>query len=408
MLNALAIDKKYLLTKMETLNKANIQSIQSNELTTLIENITNLSILSVENGVAYIDIYGELVVQKDWIAELFGFKQVTYTDILKSLAIAEADNSISKVQLNISSPGGSVSGVMEVMNAIANFKKPIVSVVDMCCSAAYFIASQTNKITAINKLSMIGSVGVIFSFLDDTEQMKMLGLEEIIITSTDAPNKYKDPATPKGAEVIQQQLDAIHNVLIKEVSNSRNISVEKINSDFGKGGILLSEKAVEVGMIDDIKIITNLIPPVDAEDVNTCDKNKILKNIQGGKIMDMKELQAQHPEVYTAVFNMGKKAETERIEKLNGWAKHNPETSEIVAKAITQGNSVEDILPELLAAVKTGQAPLATAAAESPKAIAQAAADSHMQPEPITPEPSAEEKIDVDALAKDAFKSIFK
>ena len=205
MLNTLAIDKKYLLNKIETLNKINVDSIVAEDLNAVIDEFSKKTIMKVENGTAYIEIYGELVNKTSWIAELFGFKQTLYSDILKSLNLVKQDDSIEKVQLAISSPGGHVSGLMTVMNAIAAFDKPIESVVDMCCSAAYFIASQTNKITAVNKLSMIGSVGVLASFVDDSEYMNKLGIKDIVITSTDAPNKYADPATKKGYGIIQAE-----------------------------------------------------------------------------------------------------------------------------------------------------------------------------------------------------------
>lgn len=415
MKHLLAIDKSYYLNKCEILRqKTAVTSIKAESLKEFLD-ASREKVLEIQGNVAIIRINGELSNERDYIAELFGFSQVIYKDIIESLAIAEENPSVEEIQMHISSPGGAVSGLMETMNAMNTTKKPINTYFSFCCSAAYFLASQSDKIIGLNKLSTVGSVGVIASFWDDSELMSKMGVKEVVITSSDAPNKYADVSTEKGVALIRERLDSIHNVLVEEVAKSRGVNKEYVNSNFGKGGVLLAEKAMDVKMIDKLIITTKNTKSVgNSQQIKGESENK--NAISGGEMeqnlkkevnaMDMKELQAQFPALYTEAFESGVKSEKVRIEKLNSWAKANPETTEIVAQAISQGKSADDVMPELMAAIKTGCSSVNVAAAESPKDLAQAKSDAHKQEE----QPKAEKKeiddAEILAIAKSAAASV--
>lgn len=411
MKHLLAIDKSYYLNKCEVLRqKTAVASIKAETLKEFLDSNRH-KVVEIHGNVAVINIHGELTNERDYIAELFGFPQVVYKDIIDGLAIAEENPSVEEIQMHISSPGGAVSGLMEAMNAMNGVKKPIHTYFSFCCSAAYFLASQSDTITGLNRLSTVGSVGVIASYWDDSELLSKAGIKEVVITSSDAPNKYADISTEKGISLVRERLDSIHNVLVDEVANSRGVSKDFVNANFGKGGVLLAEKALDVKMIDNLKITT--------KNTNHVEKNQQIKGesenknaISGGEMeqnlnkevnaMDMKELQAQFPALYTEAFESGMKAEKARIEKLQSWAKANPETTEIVAQAISQGKTAEDVMPELMAAIKTGCSSVSTAAAESPKDLAQAKTDAHKLEEPPKAEKKEIEDVDILAIAKSA------
>ena len=66
-------------------------------------------ILSMDRTEATINVSGVLTKNFDFIAWLF-FGNTTYTDIITSLAIAEADSKIKTISMIFDSPGGSTSG----------------------------------------------------------------------------------------------------------------------------------------------------------------------------------------------------------------------------------------------------------------------------------------------------------
>lgn len=74
--------------------------------------------------------------------------------------------------------------------------------------------------------------------------------------------------------------------------------------------------------------------------------------------MTLEELKRDHPELHAAVLAAGREAgvaeERKRVARLQTWADNNPVCAEIVAKAIVSGESAEDVMPQMLAAIKKG------------------------------------------------------
>jgi len=108
--------------------------------------------------------------------------------------IQEADNNtnIHGILLVIDSPGGTVAGTEELGDIIRDTKKPIVAFVDDCAaSAAYWLASQCDEIIANNTTAMVGSIGVITSFMDAQPALEKLGYKFHTITAPQSTDKVK-------------------------------------------------------------------------------------------------------------------------------------------------------------------------------------------------------------------------
>jgi ClpP class serine protease len=129
----------------------------------------------------------------------------------------------------------------------------------MCCSGAYYLASSASKIISFSPTNEIGSIGVLIAYLSWKKFDERIGIKEIVITSSNAPNKYPDPETESGAKVIQDRVDAIERIFYKRISEGRGVSIKDIAEKFGRGGVLVSydpdsdrPDAVTVGMIDEV------------------------------------------------------------------------------------------------------------------------------------------------------------
>ncbi|MDR0675622.1 MAG: S49 family peptidase [Elusimicrobiota bacterium] len=325
------------------------------------------------DNIGYIKILGELVVKKDFFAEFFGYKQTSYSEIIEAIDILDREK-LEKIVFLFDSPGGVVSGILEVMQKINHVTTPTESIVlNQCCSGAYFLASQTQEIIANNELSSVGSVGVIASFIDDTKMMENIGLQEIIITSTDAPEKYIDISKEKGQQTIKERLDKVHDILVRYLTNGRNVSVDYVNENFGKGGVLFAREALEVGMIDEMGFYISAKHSNNAR-INT--KNKIKES----KIMNLEELRSQHQDLYVEVVNLGRQEERERIMNFLEILKLNPQALSQICDYIASGKEEKEVRAELRKAIYSA----------SPEPILQAKTNSHQQQEQNT------EKIDVD------------
>lgn len=257
-------------------------------------------LLTVAGNSAQISVEGVITNKPSFLAMLFGGGNTTYPDLISALAEADANDSVEKITLMIDSPGGNFDGLFDALAAIQATSKPVEAVIsNLGASAAYAIASQADRIVATNVSARIGSVGVVATFQVDED--------EVSITSTEAPNKRPDVTTEEGRAIVREELDALHGIFVDAIASGRGTTVEKINAEFGQGATLLAGDALKRGMIDAIQA-----PALKAVKSTQSTTAKSGKQPETGK-MDLKELQAQHPDVYAAAVQTGVDKERDRV-----------------------------------------------------------------------------------------------
>ena len=199
----------------------------------------------VSNGVALIEVVGPISTYKDFFSYYFGGASIQ--GIVGSINAAVDDARIERIILRIDSPGGTALGLTELTDFVyeVSQKKTIVSWVNMCCSAAFLLASATNKIYT-NPLGLIGSIGVIYS------EMRRDGL--LTITSQNAPLKDARLETGDKEEKasILKMINDMEDVFLNRLSKYRKVPKNIIINEWGRGATLVGEKAVDVGMVDQV------------------------------------------------------------------------------------------------------------------------------------------------------------
>jgi hypothetical protein len=94
-------------------------------------------------------------------------------------------------------------------------------------------------------------------------------------------------------------------LFLNAVASGRNTSKDYIVASYGQGGTMIAKKALEVGMIDSIG--------KSGFNAQGGSEQNLTANTRELKLtMNIAELQASHPELYTQVLDAGKKAEQER------------------------------------------------------------------------------------------------
>ncbi len=243
-------------------------------------------ILSIAGDTAEITIAGVLTKTPDFFAKVFGNGNTTYAELISALATADADADVKKVILNVDSPGGTVDGMFEALEALEAFSKPLTArVANLAASAAFAIVSQADSIEATNPLARFGSVGVAADFF--------VSDHEVSVTSTDAPKKRPDLKTEEGQAVVREQLDAIHEVFVESIAAGRNTTVKKVNANFGQGATVLATEAKSRGMIDSIAKTSLKSAPTKS------------KSSPEATNMDLQTLKADHPATYAAAVALG-------------------------------------------------------------------------------------------------------
>lgn len=270
-------------------------------------------IMSIAGDTADISIKGVLTNVPNFMAMIFGGGNTTYSDIISAIAFAEQNETIKNIVLSVDSPGGQIAGLFNAVSAIASAKKPVKAVVaNQAASAAFALVAQADEIVAANEATSVGSVGIRVDMgVDD---------DTVVITSTEAPKKAPDVRTEEGKAVVREQLDAFHNVFVSSIAKGRDTTIEKVNSDFGRGTMILAGEAVKRGMIDSVAGSIPQAPSAASTDgpaavvpVLTDDTSATNGENKREVSMDIEKLRTEHAATFAAAVQIGVSKERDRV-----------------------------------------------------------------------------------------------
>jgi capsid assembly protease len=260
--------------------------------------------MQVVGSVAEIAIDGVLTEKPDCFALIFGDGNTTYESIRKALALAEADPLVKSIQLNISSPGGHVTGLFETFAALRAVTKPGRVRASLAASAAYGLAAVSGwPIEAVTPGSEFGSIGVaVRMWLDE---------DAVDLASTEAPKKRPDLTSEEGRAAVVEELDAFHDLFVSDIAEGRSaatgekVTAATVNKEFGRGGVLLAGAARKQGLID--RIAAQPKRAATAGKRASVEDNEV-PQAPGERTMNLETLKAQHPELYKFISDEAKEA----------------------------------------------------------------------------------------------------
>lgn len=255
---------------------------------------------SVIGRTAHVPMTGPIFPRPNMLTKFFGVG-VALSDFAQDLKAIIANSEIDSVVLNIDSPGGSVTGVNETANMIkaATSMKPITAYVSGTgASAAYWLASAASEVV-LDPTSRVGSIGVVVAHSKSDDG-------SIEIVNSASPNKRPDPTTEQGRGIIVSQLDELANVFIEAVAVNRKVPTMTVMNDFGKGGIVVGQRAVSLGMADRLGSLDELIQNTN---INTGDNYMTLT---------LEELKEKHSDVFQAAVNSVSEELTGKISAKEG------------------------------------------------------------------------------------------
>lgn len=204
--------------------------------------------MTIAGNTAEIRVEGVLTKRPDFFAAWFGGGNTTYASIRNALAIASADPNVKTIVLAVDSPGGTVDGLFETLDAIAstraNSGKTLRVRADNALSAAYGIAAAGGAIEATGRGASFGSIGAAVSFFVDPQV--------VTLTNTDSPDKRPDVTTDAGKAVIVAYLDQIQDELVRAIARGRDVKASAVSDTYGRGASFIAAHALKLGMIDKI------------------------------------------------------------------------------------------------------------------------------------------------------------
>lgn len=212
----------------------------------------------VAGSSAEIRVEGVLTKRPDYYGRAYGGGNTTYANIRAALDRARSDPSIKEVVFHVDSPGGSVDGFFDTLDAIAAFRansgKKLRTRVENAFSAAYGVAAEAGNIEAVGPGAGVGSIGVATSAF---VLGPMIG-KVVDITNTDSPDKRPDLSTPEGQAVVRRHLDQLGELFFKAIARGRGVDINVVKESYGRGASMTAAEAKRLGMID--KIATTQAP----------------------------------------------------------------------------------------------------------------------------------------------------
>ncbi len=176
--------------------------------------------------------------------------------IAQGVEEAVADDDIDDVLLMVDSPGGVVDGLTEAGERIFRQRnqKPIMAQVDgMAASAAYYLASQADRIY-LPTMDRVGSIGVRAFFFDTSKLAEDIGLKPILVDT----GEYKSigapgvPVTDAQIAQIRQEVDTYFEDFLGAVARGRAMPMERVR-EVADGRMFFGRDAVALGLADKIQ-----------------------------------------------------------------------------------------------------------------------------------------------------------
>lgn len=206
--------------------------------------------VQMRGATAIIPVVGPIFRYANMFTEISG---ATSTQLLATdFRAALDDPNVQSIILDINSPGGTASGINELGDMIfaARGEKPIIAYAGgEIASAAYWLGSAADEIV-IDRTGLAGSIGAAVTFSDTSARDARAGVRTVEIVSSQSPDKRIDVNQDEGRAKVQKIVDDLAGVFVEAVARNRGVSVETVLSDFGQGGLMIGNTAVEAGLAD--------------------------------------------------------------------------------------------------------------------------------------------------------------
>ena len=215
-------------------------------------------LIEVENGVGFLTIRGPLFQR--WGIEAWWYGGMSYDVIRRAFDLLVNNATVTRIVLDIDSPGGMVSGCFELAEHIyaARGTKPIDAVAnDSAYSAAYAIASACDRIHLPNS-GGVGSVGVVATHVDVSRYEDRVGFTytHIIAGSKKVDGTPHAPLSESARSDIQTEVDRLAEMFVGMVARNRGLAPEAVAAL--QAGCLFGPAAITAGLADAIGTVESV------------------------------------------------------------------------------------------------------------------------------------------------------
>ena len=257
-----------------------------------------------------------------------------------------------KVVLVWDSPGGSVENIQSFLKVVEEKQQQgikFVSIADpLCCSAAYWLASNSDMIYLSSKTSRVGSIGVVATHVETSVMEEQAGIKttEIVAGKYKRADSQHKPLGIEGRVIIQSQVDYVYSLFVDDVSKNRGIPVEVMLGDVADGRIYIGEQAIQNGLVDGIANVDDVLNM--ENDMLQKNTNKIVTSVGAvEEPTDMDKIKEEPTDMdkIKEELDMLKKENEELKEKLKQYESKKDEAEKAVIAERQRISALEDIAP---------------------------------------------------------------
>lgn len=207
---------------------------------------------SAGRSIAVIRIVGTLMKQQSSMDQSSSSVQLR-----RDIRQAAADPEVSGILLVIDSPGGTVAGTHDLARDVkaASKQKPVYAQVeDLCASAAYWIASQCDKIFANSPTALVGNVGTYSLVYDLSGMAEQKGIKALLFATGPLKGAGAEgtPITEEQASYFQSIVDTAQVSFDEAVRSGRGLT-EKQLGEIRSGAIYGGQEALDRKLIDGLQ-----------------------------------------------------------------------------------------------------------------------------------------------------------
>ena len=199
----------------------------------------------VVDGIGVIPIVGVIGKGLSPLEKMMG--AVDVADISEAVDAFAASPEVNSIALQISSPGGTVTGVEELANKVRNLQKPTMAYTDSeMASAAYWIGSATDKVVA-SPSSTVGSIGVYLAIPDYSKAAEMAGIKMVVLKSGKFKGAGIEGTSLNEAQIqnLQASVETIHQDFKAAVNAKRKM----VQADSMEGQTFSGKQAASNGLV---------------------------------------------------------------------------------------------------------------------------------------------------------------
>lgn len=204
--------------------------------------------LRTSDGIAVISIEGQMTKGES----SFGGGTSTVRT-RQAIRQAMRDPETKGIMLLVDSPGGTCAGTAELaadVAAAAKVKPLHAHIEDLGASAAYWVASQANYVTA-TPTSLVGSIGTVAVVEDSSGQMAKEGVVVHVVSTGAYKGAFTSgaPVSEEHLKYLQSYVNGLNEHFLAGVAGGRKMPMEQVRKA-ADGRIHLAADAKAMGLLD--------------------------------------------------------------------------------------------------------------------------------------------------------------